>query len=87
MKANNDMRFMPIGKGPKGWKILKVSGRPPCPRYFMSMEHFEQSNMIIIFGGRTESEINQDNFSLNDVFLMSLKHPQWYHLNCKGIST
>jgi len=80
-KANNDMRFMPVGEGPTGWKVLDVSGKPPQPRYFMSLERFEQSNMLVVYGGRAEPQVNQESSSFNDVWLMTLKNPQWHHLN------
>lgn len=82
--ANNDMRYMKVGNGPQGWKILKIGGRPPKPRYFMSLEVFEQKNMLVVFGGRGVDEVGQKSIGMNDVWLMSLKHPQWYQLDCKG---
>mmetsp|Transcript_15874 Transcript_15874/g.13875 ORF Transcript_15874/g.13875 Transcript_15874/m.13875 type:complete len:189 (+) Transcript_15874:320-886(+) len=80
-KANNDLRFMPIGNGPQGWKVLDVVGRKPVPRYFMSFEHFEHNNMLVVFGGRVHQEVGVDEFGLNDIWLLTLKHLQWFQLN------
>ena len=55
--ANNDMRLMKVGHGPKEWIVLDVAGTPPDPRYFHSMDYFESNNMIVIFGGRKECKI------------------------------
>ena len=82
--ANNDMRLMKVGHGPKEWIVLDVAGTPPDPRYFHSMDYFESNNMIVIFGGRKECKIKSENFTLNDVWLIDLKSLEWINLICKG---
>jgi len=79
--VNNDIRFMEVGPGRKQWKVLEIEGKPPQPRYFHSMEHFEDSNMLVVFGGRAESTVKATNFCLNDVWLLDLYFLSWIELN------
>jgi hypothetical protein len=77
---NNDLRFMEIGSKEIEWKVLEVSGKPPEPRYLHSMDHFENSNMIVIFGGRMESSNSSSNYCLNDVWILHLSKLSWSQL-------
>ena len=66
------------------WTTIDVNGRPPAPRYSHSMNYFESNNMLVIFGGRIQSQIHNQTFSLNDVWILELRKVEWFRLNCSG---
>ena len=76
---SNDLYILKIGIKPCEWiKCDYTKGKKPCPRYFHSMNYYENGNFIIIHGGRNDSK--SDNFALNDTFILNLINLNWIEI-------
>ena len=76
---SNDLYILKIGFKP--CELIKcdfTKGKKPCPRYFHSMNYYENGNFIIIHGGRNDSK--SDNFALNDTFILNLENLNWIEI-------
>ena len=72
----NDLYILKIGIKPCEWiKCDNTIGKKPCPRYFHSMNYYENNNFVIIHGGRNDSQ--SDTFALNDTFILNLADLNW----------
>ena len=76
---SNDLYILKIGIKPCEWiKCDNTKGKKPCPRYFHSMNYYENGNFIIIHGGRNDNK--SDNFALNDTFILNLQNLNWIEI-------
>ena len=71
----NDLWVLVLGQKPIFWKKIKTDGKPPCPRYFHTMDYCEKSNFIIIHGGRNDNISNTS--ALDDTFILDLTNFGW----------
>ena len=73
---SNDLYILKLGIKPCEWiKCNNTMGNKPCPRYFHSMNYFENGNFIIIHGGRNDNK--SESFALNDTFILNLENFNW----------
>ena len=73
---SNELYILKVGMRPCEWiKCENTIGNKPCPRYFHSMNYFENGHFIIIHGGRNDSK--SDTFALNDTFILNLENLNW----------
>ena len=76
----NDLYILKIGIKPCEWiKCDNTIGKKPCPRYFHSMNYYENNNFVIIHGGRNDSK--SDSFALNDTFILDLGNLNWIEVD------
>lgn len=75
-KLTNDLWVLCLGKKPLEWKKIEIDkGIRPSPRYFLSMNYYEEGNFLIIHGGRNDEQ--SDSFALNDTFIFDLDSLDW----------
>ena len=68
---SNDLWVLLIGKKPFEWRLIHdYKGMKPSPRYFHSMNYYEEGNFLIVHGVRND-ELS-DSFALNDTYLFML---------------
>ena len=81
-KCTNHLYVLKIGKKKLEWTILKTTGYGPTPRISASMSFLEKKNLLIIHGGRTNTEnvINP----LNDTYLLDLETLNWLEVGYYG---
>lgn len=73
---SNDLWVLCLGKKPLEWKKIEDDkGQRPSPRYYHSMNYYEDGNFLIIHGGRNDEQ--SDSFALNDTYLFDLEQLEW----------
>lgn len=73
---SNDMWMLIIGQKPLVWrKIVEASGIKPAPRYFHTMNYYENGGYLIIHGGRNDEK--SDSFALDDTFIFNIENYNW----------
>ena len=76
---SNDLWLLLIGKKTFEWILINdCKGMKPPPRYFHSMNFYEEGNFLIIHGGRND-ELS-DSFALNDTYLFMLNTYEWMRI-------
>ena len=74
-EPSNKMWLLRIGKKYLDWMEIATLGKPPCPRYLFSMNHYEKGNYIIIHGGKTKTLKSE--YILKDTYLFELFRMEW----------
>ena len=72
---SNQLWILILGKKPLEWIRPETKGKSPMPRFFHSMNFYENGNYLIIHGGRNDSF--SENSALNDTFLLNLENFEW----------
>ena len=72
---NNNLYVIKIGIKPLEVILLKTTGKPPCPRYDSSLNFYEKGNMLIVHGGRSNNQENEN--GLNDTYILNLYYLSW----------
>ena len=72
---SNDLYILKLGNKILKFVKIKTNGKKPLPRYFHSMNFYENGNFIIIHGGR--NDFNNESFALNDTFILNLYNFDW----------
>ena len=78
-EANNKLKVLKLWKKPLAWIEPHTEGVAPCARYQHSMNYQEESNFLIIYGGRNDKIGN-----LGDMFVLRLSNLNWYHVSVNG---
>jgi hypothetical protein len=71
---------------PLQWINIETIGQPPPPRYSHSMNHSEDQNILVIFGGRCDfaSKKSKHQQILNDIWILFLENLTWYECKRAG---
>ena len=72
---SNQLWILIIGKKPLEWVRPETKGKSPMPRFFHSMNFYENGNYLIVHGGRNDSF--SENSALNDTYLLNLENFEW----------
>ena len=72
---SNELWILIMGKKPLEWVQPVTKGKPPCPRYYHSMNYYEKGNFLIIHGGRND-DVSKTS-ALNDTFIFDLEKFEW----------
>jgi hypothetical protein len=75
---SNDLWILLLGKKPLEWVKQETHGMRPSPRFFHSMNFYEEGNFLIIHGGR--NDLTSDSFALNDTFILELFNFDWVNI-------
>jgi len=60
------------------WITPKIAGKPPEPRYGHTMNYYPDKSILVIFGGRNDSNLDKYGYSyMNDVWLLFLEKLTW----------
>ena len=76
-KANNELRFVKIGKKPVDILLVKQKGSVPTPRTSSSLNYYETLNVLILFGGKNEKLEKV----YNDLYVFDLDLFVWVRVN------
>ena len=71
----NKIRVLRVGRKPLEWVTLDTTGLAPSPRYFSSLNFFEEGNYLIVHGGRNDMRKSSNCF--NDTYLLELYRLEW----------
>ena len=72
-KLNNEIRALRIGKKPLEWsKIPHDGGIPPSERCCSTIDHYENLNVIFMFGGMDNKQF------FKDLYLFDLENFYWH---------
>ena len=71
----NDLWILMMGQKPLTWMKPNISGKPPSPRYFHTMDYYEKANYLIVHGGRND-ELSTTS-ALDDTFVLDLENLEW----------
>jgi hypothetical protein len=72
---SNDLWILMMGQKPLTWMKPNITGKPPSPRYFHTMDYYEKANYLIVHGGRND-ELS-DTSALDDTFVLDLDNLEW----------
>ena len=72
---SNELWILIMGKKPLEWVQPVTKGKPPCPRYYHTMNYYEKGNFLIVHGGRND-DISATS-GLNDTFIFDLENFEW----------
>ena len=72
---SNELWILIMGKKPLEWVQPVTKGKPPCPRYYHSMDYYEKGNFLIVHGGRND-DVSKTS-ALNDTFIFDLENFEW----------
>lgn len=77
-EPKNDLYIITIGKSILKWIVPKVAGKPPSPRYGHSMNYYPDRSILVVFGGRNDSNFDKYGHSyMNDVWILYLEKLTW----------
>lgn len=71
---SNEVYLVKMGKKPLEITKLAIRGKPPSPRYFHTVNFFEEGNLLIVYGGRNEMS---EEYALGDMYLLDLGRLEW----------
>ena len=72
---SDELYVLKIGFKVLEWVKVNTNGKKPSPRYFHSMNFYENGNFLIIHGGRNDSQ--SESFALNDTYMLNLFNLDW----------
>ncbi len=72
---SNELYILKIGFKILEWIKVNTNGKKPSPRYFHSMNFYENGNFLIIHGGRNDNQ--SESFALNDTYMLNLFNLDW----------
>ena len=81
---SNSLRILRAGMKPLKWVIPEVSGVAPSPRYMHSMTYFQDSNLLVIYGGRIDKGGISHSVSYDDLQILHLEHMYWAKVEVYG---
>ena len=77
-KPTNNLFILKLGSKPLKFIIPEVLGYPPEKRYGHTMEHIQEHNMLLIYGGRNDDRYkNFGTAVLSDIHILKLKYMVW----------
>lgn len=88
-KESNLLSLIRFGTKPVKWVSLETNGIAPNPRYYHSMNHCPELNILIIYGGKTEKLANKQGESgeiFNDVWVLTLSNLNWIQVRTNKIA-
>lgn len=80
----NILRILRAGSRPLKWTIPTVSGLAPSPRYMHSMTYFQDANILVVYGGRTDKAGEVSNVSYEDLHILNLESMYWAKVEVYG---
>jgi N-acetylneuraminic acid mutarotase len=66
--------ILKLGTKPLQWVKPECGGRPPQPRLQQTMTYLQSLNVLVVYGGRNEHEIN---YFLDDICMLNLDTLTW----------
>ena len=79
----NRLKILKLGCYPLKWIEPETKGEPPLPCYLHSMNFYQDLNIIIIYGGRNDS--NHDEPILSDVCVLNVFNLCWSKVSLFGL--
>ena len=83
-KAHNNLWQITIGQKPLTWNLISTEGQGPSPRFLHSMIYNEESNYLMIFGGRIDVCQTVTYTCYNDVYLLCMQRLLWIRVKVLG---
>ena len=71
---SNEVYVIKLGRKPVEITKLALKGKPPSPRYFHTVNFFEEGNILIVYGGRNDMS---EDYALGDMFILDLGKLEW----------
>ena len=72
---SDELYILKLGFKILDWIKVNTNGKKPSPRYFHSMNFYENGNFLIIHGGRNDNQ--SESFALNDTYMLNLYNLDW----------
>lgn len=83
-QASNELFLLNIGTRPLSWTRPETQGAPPSPRFQHSMVYNEKLNVIVIFGGRVDSNNSTQYTCFNDLYVLKMDNLLWTTVRVLG---
>jgi len=71
-KHRNDIKLLKIGKKVAEWYFPRTEGQAPCGRTSCSLNYYEELNVLILHGGKSEYQE-----FLSDTYILDLENYIW----------
>jgi hypothetical protein len=72
--CNNIFRILKFGKKPLEWFVPETQGMSPSPRYGCTLNHYEELNVLFLFGGKDH---RTKNLVYDDFFMLEISTFKW----------
>lgn len=75
----NTLSIIRFGSKPVKWQILETEGVKPNPRYYHSMCHYPELNILMIYGGKSNNPIKDEMYGeiFQDIWVLNLSNLNW----------
>jgi hypothetical protein len=75
--CNNILRILKFGKKPLEWVVPNTQGISPSPRYGCTINHYEELDVLFLFGGKDH---RSKNLVYDDFFMLELSTLKWTNI-------
>lgn len=83
-QAHNQLYLCKTGQRPLAWSLLETRGMPPTPRFQHSLSYVRDLNLLVVIGGRDDTQSGTGYRCFNDVHLLSLVTLMWTPVVVRG---
>ena len=83
-QAHNQLYLCRTGQRPIAWSIVKTEGTPPSPRFQHTLSYVRDMRLLVVIGGRNDTQSGSGYTCFNDVHLLNLVTLLWTPVIVRG---